>query len=141
MIPKVFLDTNVAFDLLSGRKPFWKSIAILSTMAEKGQLQFLISALSFSTIDYLLLKQVGKKESRTRMIGFRQICDVIDLTQEIIDKSLISDFEDFEDALQYYSALQAGCTVILSRDIKGFKLATLPVMSADEYLMKQGKKL
>jgi predicted nucleic acid-binding protein len=47
---------------------------------------------------------------------------------------LNSDFKDFEDAVQYYSAIKAGCKVIITRNGKDFKKSTIPIMTANEYL-------
>jgi len=60
---------------------------------------------------------------------------VTDANQETVDKSLFSDFRDFEDAVQYFCALQANCDVILSRNKQDFKKSELPIMNAEEYLL------
>lgn len=56
------------------------------------------------------------------------------VNEETIEKGLNSDFSDFEDAVQYFSALQSGCTVIITRNGKDFRKSTIPIMTADEYL-------
>ena len=49
-------------------------------------------------------------------------------------KSLLSDFEDFEDAVQYNSAIFQDCSLIITRDKKGFKNAKISVLSPIEFL-------
>lgn len=39
-----------------------------------------------------------------------------------------------EDALQYFSAIQADCEILITGNGKGFKDALIPVMTAGEYL-------
>ena len=56
------------------------------------------------------------------------------MDDKIIDLSLNSDFKDFEDAIQYYTAIENKLSIILTRNLKDFKLSKLPVMSAKEYL-------
>ena len=41
---------------------------------------------------------------------------------------------DFEDAVQYFSALQAGADLIITRDPKGFKDFDLPAMSPSQFI-------
>jgi predicted nucleic acid-binding protein len=56
------------------------------------------------------------------------------LNNGVVEKALNSDFEDFEDALQYFCALQSNCEVILTRNGKDFKLSAIPTMTAGEFL-------
>ena len=65
---------------------------------------------------------------------FKIICEVCEVNDEIIDKALNSNFTDFEDAVQYFTALNSNTSLILTRNGKDFKLATIPIMSAEEYL-------
>lgn len=53
---------------------------------------------------------------------------------EEVNLSLHSAFSDFEDALQYHSALKAEATVIITRNKKDFSYSSLPVYTPDEYL-------
>ncbi|HBG40814.1 MAG TPA: twitching motility protein PilT [Porphyromonadaceae bacterium] len=52
---------------------------------------------------------------------------VIDFLNEVVDKAINSNFKDFEDALQYYSAIASGCDLIITRNEKDFKDALIPV--------------
>ncbi|HFB61523.1 MAG TPA: PIN domain nuclease, partial [Bacteroidetes bacterium] len=50
-------------------------------------------------------------------------------------EGLNSDFSDFEDALQYFSALRAECDIIITRNAKDFKKSRIAVMTPDEFLL------
>ena len=52
----------------------------------------------------------------------------------MIDLALSSDFKDFEDAIPYYAALEIGCTVIPTRNIKDYQSAWIPIMTAESYI-------
>jgi hypothetical protein len=59
--------------------------------------------------------------------------NVIDLTKDIINKSLISDFKDFEDAIQYHCAKSNNkIDLIVTRDTKDFKISSLPILTPKE---------
>ena len=134
MRDKLFLDTNVVIDLLGNRQPFFDSIAKIATLADKKKLDLVISALSYSTIFYILSKYEKTDLVKDKLHKLKIICGTVDLTDKIIEKGLVSNFSDFEDALQYYSALNADCKIIISRNGKDFKESDIPVMTADEYL-------
>ena len=134
MKDKLFLDTNVILDLLGERAPFYDSIAKIATIADKGKVKLIVSALSFSTVFYLLSKFEDKGIIKDKLRKFKVICETSDLTDKIIDKGLSSSFKDFEDALQYYCALKMDCNILITRDIKDYKESDIPVLTPEEYL-------
>ena len=65
---------------------------------------------------------------------YRLICEVSNIDEIIIDKSLISNFNDFEDAVQHYSALHHKCDILITRNKKNFKNLEIPVVTSTEFL-------
>ncbi|MFA5417308.1 MAG: PIN domain-containing protein [Bacteroidales bacterium] len=131
---RLFLDTNVMLDLLGERDPFYVSAAKIATLADKRSLQIIISALSYATISYFLTKYDGPEKTKDKLRKFKVISEICELDEVIIEKGLNSDFSDFEDSLQYFSALQTECDIIITRNGKDFKKSEIPVMSPDEFL-------
>jgi predicted nucleic acid-binding protein len=131
---RIFLDTNVILDLLGERVPFFDSIAKVATLADQKKLTIIVSPLSFTTIDYVLNKYESSESVLIKLRKFKIICEVCELNEETIDKALNSNFKDFEDAVQYFTALQSNCSIIITRNGKDFKNSTIPIMTAKEYL-------
>jgi predicted nucleic acid-binding protein len=131
---RIFLDTNVILDLLGERVPFFDSIAKVATLADQKKLTLIVSPLSFTTIDYVLNKYETSESVLNKLRKFKIICEVCEVNEETIDKALNSSFKDFEDAVQYFSALQSNCSMIITRNGKDFKHSTIPIMTAEEYL-------
>jgi predicted nucleic acid-binding protein len=134
MTKRLFIDTNVMLDLLGERIPHYDSIAKIATLADKGDVSMIVSALSYATVFYLLRKFESTEKVKEKLRKFKIISEVSDLDDTVIEKGLISTFTDFEDSLQYYCALKAECNIILTRNQKDFKSSVIPVMSAEEYL-------
>jgi len=133
----LFLDTNVVIDLLAKREPFYRSAAQLFSLADKMKLQLCVSALSFANINYILLKEKKPEESRLILRKLKLLVEVISLDDRIIGLSLNDiDFKDYEDALQYYSALENGADVIITRNLKDFQKSKIPVLTAEQYLQR-----
>jgi predicted nucleic acid-binding protein len=142
MRDKLFLDTNVILDLLGEREPFYDSVAKIATLADKGKINLIVSALSYSTVFYLLSKFEEYQVVKNKLIKFKVIADTSDLTDKIIDKGLTSKFTDFEDALQYHCAVKKDCNILITRNEKDFKYSEIPVMTPDEYLKSlKGNKI
>ena len=131
---RIFLDTNVILDLLGERVPFYNSIAKVATLADQKKLAIIVSPLSFTTIDYVLNKYESSKSVLNKLRKFKIICEVCEVNEETIDKALNSNFKDFEDAVQYFTAIQSNCSIIITRNGKDFKNSTIPIMTAEEYL-------
>jgi len=136
----LFLDTNVIIDLLSKREPFYNSIAKIATLADRKEIKLVVSALSFSTIVYVLRKFEKTENTINKLRKFKTIIKITPLNDEIIEKALNSNFPDFEDALQYFSALESKCKLILTRNEKDFKESKIPIMTPHEYLASINKK-
>ncbi len=131
---RLYIDTNVMLDFLDEREPFYEPIATIITLADRKKVKLIVSPISFATIYYLLKKFSGVTAVIEKLRKFKMLCEVCIINEAIVDRSLVSSFSDFEDALQYYSALEARCHVIITRNGKDFKNSALPVMTASEYL-------
>jgi predicted nucleic acid-binding protein len=134
MKTRLFVDTNIMLDLLGERIPFYDSIAKIATLADKGQVTMVASALSYATVSYFLIKFENTEKAKDKLRKFKIISEICDLDELIIEKGLNSNFSDFEDALQYFSALKSDCSILITRNGKDFKESQIPVMTADEYL-------
>nr|WP_294897494.1 PIN domain-containing protein [uncultured Pedobacter sp.] len=131
---KVFLDTNVILDLLAERIPFFDSIAKVATLADQKKLRLIVSPLSFTTVEYVLNKFESSEVVLNKLRKFKIICEVCEVNEETIEKGLNSNFKDFEDAVQYFTAIQSNCSIIITRNGRDFKNSSIPIMTADEYL-------
>jgi len=137
---RLFIDTNVMLDLLGEREPFYEAIAKLASLADTGKLTLVVSPISFATVNYFLSKFETPEIAREKLRKFKIISEICKLDEPIIEKGLNSSFKDFEDSLQYFSAITSDCKVIITRNGKDFKKSLIPVMTADEYLKSILKK-
>ncbi|MBN1416073.1 MAG: PIN domain-containing protein [Bacteroidales bacterium] len=134
MIAKLFIDTNIMMDLLGERIPHYDAAAKIATLADKGKVKIIVAAFSYPTIYYLLSKFENPEKVKEKLRKFKIISEISDLDEIVIEKGLASSFIDFEDALQYHCALKADCDILITRNAKDFKGASIPVMSCEEFL-------
>ena len=132
---KVFVDTDVVLDLLAARIPHFHFSAVLFTFAEMKKLELYTTPLILANTFYILRKQLGNDSAKNALRKLRILLHVIDSTESVIDKALNSDFSDFEDAIQYYTALEYGIPVILTRNIRDYKKASIVVQTPESYLV------
>lgn len=130
----IFVDTDVILDLLLQRQSFYIHAAQLFTLADKGQIKINISSLSFSNLHYLLSKQYNKVESRRILSQLKTLVVVLAVDDKLISLALNSDFTDFEDAIQYFTAINNDVPMLITRNIKDYKTAAIPVLSPATFL-------
>ena len=133
---KLLVDTNIVIDLLSKREEFFQEAQELFTLADNRQVDLFVSALTFANTHYLLSKYQKLDDARKILIKFKVLVKVAPLDDKIVELALVSDFKDFEEAIQYNTALENGIDVIITRNKKDFKNSKLPIMNAREYLKK-----
>lgn len=130
---RLFLDTNIVIDVLEAREPYCDDAVQLFTMAYNKKVKLIVSPITYSTAAYLLRKH-GLGEVRRLLTNFRQLSHVATTNEKVVDNSLASKFEDIEDAIQYYTAVNSKADIIITRNGKDFVNSRIPVMTAGEYL-------
>ena len=134
MRKKVFVDTDIIYDLLAKREPYYSAAARLFTLADEGKVQIFISSLSLANIHYLLSKQQSVDEAKEILRKFKVLVHVAPLNEKIIDLALNSEFSDFEDAIQYFSALQSNIEILITRNLKDYKKAPISILTALDFI-------
>lgn len=133
---QLFIDTNIIIDLLAERKPYYKDAAKIFSLADQKKVVLYTSALSFANINYILSKQLKRSNVKSILRKLQLIVKIVSLDEKIIGWAIEDqDFADFEDALQYYSALENKMDLIITRNLRDFKNSKLPVMSADQLVL------
>jgi predicted nucleic acid-binding protein len=130
----IFLDTNIVLDLLAHRMPFYTEAAKLFSLADKKKIVLSVSALCLADINYILSKQIPEMEVRKILRKFKVLVNVLPLDDKITDLALNSEFRDFEDAIQYFTAIENDQDLIITRNQSDFKESKIPVMTAGEFI-------
>ncbi len=133
---KIFIDTNILIDLLSRREPFYDEAAVLFSLADRKKIKIALSALTIANTSYVLSRHMDTVKTKSILRKVKLIVTVLPMNDRIIDLALNDEsFVDFEDALQYFSALDNDYELIITRNLKDFKHSKLPVMTAREFIM------
>lgn len=131
---KVFLDTNIVIDFLGERAPFYDAAAKLLSLADQKKIELFTSPTTIATTYYILSQYENSKAVVEKIKKFRVLCSISLVDNAVVDKAILSTFNDFEDAIQYYSALASQCDMMISRNEKDFKTAQIPVLNAMDFL-------
>ena len=131
---KLFIDTNVVIDVLAQRHGFYDASAAILTMLEKDEAEGFISAISFNNIHYILRKQSGKTKADNAIRMLLSAFNIVTLDEKILTRTIESNFNDFEDGIQFFSAMRSNADYLISRNVKDFPHDDIPVLTPEEFL-------
>ena len=135
---KLFLDTNIVINYI-GKRAHFLSAATLMDMGYAGEVDLFITNLTIANTLYILRKEVGLEAAKDCLKRLCEFVKVAPSTQHETEQAFKTPNPDFEDALQYFSAVSVGADVIITRNEKHFKFSNIPVMDAESYLGKKSK--
>ena len=132
----VFLDTNVVVDFMGERAGFFDDAATIFAMIEDRKITASASALTIVNCAYILKKAFN---SDIMLEKVETLCQMLNITP--IDRSQLMNAVqlkpyDYEDAVQYLSALPYRADVIITRDKRGFNDFDILVMTPAEFVNK-----
>lgn len=132
---KILIDTDVILDFFFDREPFSENAAKILSLCESKEITGFVTPVIISNV-YYLLRQTAKHEKVIEKLKMLvSITDVLVINKDSILQALNSEFKDFEDALQNYSAeLNKEIDIIITRNTKDYKNSSLGVMTPDNYL-------
>lgn len=135
---RVVLDTNVALDYLSPRRPcHHDAVELLYYLLESKNCDPAMPNSCIKDAYFILCRQYhAEAVVRARLDDFRQIISCEPLTEEVMDAAFASDEPDLEDGIVRATAELIGAKAIVTRDASAYKGSNVPAMTAREYLMR-----
>jgi predicted nucleic acid-binding protein len=130
----VLLDTNILLDVLTQRKDFYTDSAKVWTLIHSGLVEGYLSAISVNNLYYIVRKLRDRKTAELFVDDILKDFEIASLTKSILKQARTISGKDFEDSIQYFSAIQEGCEVLITRNKKDFPTLGLQVLTPGEFL-------
>ena len=122
MKSKVFIDSDVIIDFFTDREPFANPASRVFELNELGIIKLYVSAVSVNNIYYIIRKYLGHNMALQIIEDLIEIAEIVGTTKKEIIQALKNDFKDFEDSIQYSSALTIdGIDAIITRNTKDYE--------------------
>ena len=132
---RYLLDTNILIDYLARREPFGDDATELMQAGAAGEVWLCVASLSFANIEYVMRRQTSTARARQLLVLLEQLVEILAVDAGVIRQALASSFTDFEDGIQHFAALaHPAIDAIITRDPKGFRAGTLPVLTVAQAL-------
>ncbi|MBE0641876.1 MAG: PIN domain-containing protein [Bacteroidales bacterium] len=132
----VFIDTDVIMDILTNRQPYAVESARLFSLIDQKIINGYTSSLSFSNLYYVLRKFGSHRKVIRTLQELSEIISILNVDGDMVRLALQSDFKDFEDAIQYFTA-QSNAVIdsIVTRNVRDYKGIDLPVMTPETFII------
>jgi predicted nucleic acid-binding protein len=128
------VDTDVLLDVLGAREPFCPESARVWSLAELGRVTGVISAIRYNKCYSVIRRYGGTAKASEALRLLRDVFQPVDLTAHVLNQAMDAEFPDFEDAIQYFSALRAGAETLVARNPDDFPRTGLAVLTPTGFL-------
>jgi predicted nucleic acid-binding protein len=131
---KLFLDANVLVSVANQEYPLFRFSSRIISLIDNPAYQVFTSPLCLAITYYFAEKKHGasKALSKVRIISSKISITTID--QNAVMQTLQNPkIHDFEDGMEYYSALTSGCDIIITEDLDDFYFSDIPVKTCEAF--------
>lgn len=132
---KVYLDANVVIDLFDKNADALKALAIID-YCQKHKISVCTSPVTITILNYFFDKRLGVKGKVKAMTKLAQVFELVPNLPSHFNQALKAKNNDYEDALHFYAALDAGCSYIISEDgeFSSFSTRQIQILSKNAFL-------
>lgn len=131
---RIFLDANVLVSVLNKEYPLFPNSARILSLTENPKFKVFTSPLCLAIAYYFAEKKSGSRLARKKLAIMCEKLNITKIDESISRSASKSTIEDFEDALQYFSALDSKCECIITENTKDFYKCDLEVFDCESFL-------
>ncbi len=140
MVYNLFIDSDVVIDFFTDREPHVNPASELFELNEQSSVKLFLSAVSINNIYYIVRKFLGHKKTIEVIETLTEMTEIVGTTKTEIVQALKNDFSDYEDSVQYSSALTIkNVDAIITRNIKDYRNSSIAVMTPLNFLKMKEK--
>ncbi|NQE33315.1 hypothetical protein E5S67_01034 [Microcoleus sp. IPMA8] len=133
---KILLDTNIILDIALERQPFFGESEQVLSLVEQGEVEGYISASTFSDLYYIIRKAKGRDSTLEFLRYIATFCQVATVDNSVISMALTCNFKDFEDAIQYSSAVINLIDAIVTRNPRDFPVTIPRIVTPNQLILE-----
>jgi predicted nucleic acid-binding protein len=135
MPTKIFLDANVLVAVLNKEYPLFTHAARVLSLCDNPNYEVFTSPICLAIAGYFAEKKSGKTMAASKLATLCKHLKIAATDYQVVQQTIANPkVLDFEDGLEYYAALQAGCTIIITENAGDFWFSEIPVLGCAQFL-------
>jgi len=133
---KVFVDANVLISVLNKEYPLFTFSSRILSLTNAGTHQLYTSALALAIAFYFSSKKSGELMAKKKIALLIENMTLTTIDHEVSKKAIKDKrVHDFEDGIQYYSALKSSCGIIITEEASDFYFSEIPVVGCEDFIL------
>ena len=133
---RLFLDANILVTVLCNEYPRFEACARVLSLADDKRFEVYTSPLCLAIGAYFAEKKNGKKLARKKIALLAEKLKVTTMGPKAVERTFAdARITDIENGIQFFSAVDAGCTTIVTYDKRDWKFAALEVRDPEAFLL------
>jgi predicted nucleic acid-binding protein len=138
---KAFIDANILVSVLNKEYPLYTYSARVLSLSGNNNFEIYTSPICLAIAFYFAEKKYSTRSAREKIALLCKHIFIVPATEDVAEKTLANKkVNDFEDGLEYYSAIESNCNFIVTEDVKDFYFSTIPVLNARNFFEKHVAK-
>lgn len=134
---KIFLDANMIVSILNKEYPLYTYTARILSLADNKKFTVYTSFIVLAIAFYFAEKKSGTELAKKKIEILANNISIASSGQlEVLSSLQNKKVHDFEDGIEYYTAINSNCTVIITNDTSDFYFSTIEVLKPEAFLRK-----
>lgn len=134
---KLFVDANILVSVINHEYPLYNFSSRILSLTNQNKFEIFTSPLNLAIAFFFAEKKCSSKRAKEKLNIIQKKLRITDMTESDVKQALANkSMEDFEDGMQYYSALRSKCDCILTEDLNDFYFSEIEVINCKDFMMK-----
>ena len=134
---RIFLDANILVSVLNKEYPAFTYTSRILSLEKRSGFTLFTSPVCLAIAFYLAEKKFKSTGAKNKIRILSEHIHIAATSKNIVLKSLANPaINDFEDGLEYYSAIENKCNCIITEDIDDFYFSKIEVLKSEAFFEK-----
>lgn len=134
---RIFLDANILVSVLNKEYPLFTTTARILSLADSNKFLLYTSPVCLAIAFYFAEKKLKSEKAKSKIRILSQHIYITTVDESTVSQTLKNPaINDFEEGLQYYSALESKCNCIITEDVDDFYFSKIEVLRSEEFFKK-----
>ena len=134
---RVFVDANILISVLNKEYPLFTNTSRILSLADNRKFTVYTSPVCLAIAFYFAEKKSGTQLAKEKIKMLASKLAIADLgKKEVLQALEDKKVNDFEDGMQYYSAVANKCDAIITQDAGDYYYSSIEVLDAEKFLQQ-----
>ena len=132
---RIFLDANIIVTVLNKEYPLYNYAARILSITHHSRFKIYTSPISLAIAFYFASKKSGEIKAKEKIKTLVENIILTTVDEDICRKAAIDPkVHDYEDGIQYYSAIEKKCQAIMTTNTEDFYFSEIKILTCEQFI-------